>query len=66
MIKLYADVAHLVERHLAKVEVAGPSPVIRSILVPDRVAAGGFSVYTAKSFLQGRIRRLHTMVRHLG
>ena len=28
---LYADVAHLVERHLAKVEVAGSSPVIRSI-----------------------------------
>ena len=27
----YADVAHLVERHLAKVEVAGSSPVIRSI-----------------------------------
>ena len=27
---IYADVAHLVERHLAKVEVAGSSPVIRS------------------------------------
>ena len=27
---LYAAVAHLVERHLAKVEVAGSSPVIRS------------------------------------
>ena len=27
----FADVAHLVERHLAKVEVAGSSPVIRSI-----------------------------------
>ena len=26
-----ASVAHLVERHLAKVEVAGSSPVIRSI-----------------------------------
>ena len=26
----YADVAHLVERHLATVEVAGSSPVIRS------------------------------------
>ena len=26
----YAAVAHLVERHLAKVEVAGSSPVIRS------------------------------------
>ncbi len=27
---LYADLAHLVERDLAKVEVAGSSPVIRS------------------------------------
>ena len=27
----YADLAHLVERHLAKVEVAGSSPVIRFI-----------------------------------
>ena len=26
----YADLAHLVERDLAKVEVAGSSPVIRS------------------------------------
>ena len=26
----FADLAHLVERHLAKVEVAGSSPVIRS------------------------------------
>ena len=29
----YADLAHLVERHLAKVEVAGSSPVIRSIFL---------------------------------
>ena len=28
---IYADLAHLVERNLAKVEVAGSSPVIRSI-----------------------------------
>ena len=28
---IYADLAHLVERDLAKVEVAGSSPVIRSI-----------------------------------
>ena len=28
---IYADVAHLVERHLAKVEVASSSLVIRSI-----------------------------------
>ena len=30
-----AGVAHLVERHLAKVEVAGSSPVIRSISAFD-------------------------------
>ena len=29
-LKIPADLAHLVERHLAKVEVAGSSPVIRS------------------------------------
>ena len=28
--KTHADLAHLVERNLAKVEVAGSSPVIRS------------------------------------
>ena len=28
---IFADLAHLVERDLAKVEVAGSSPVIRSI-----------------------------------
>ena len=28
---IFADLAHLVERHLAKVEVAGSRPVIRSI-----------------------------------
>ena len=28
-----ADLAHLVERDLAKVEVAGSSPVIRSIII---------------------------------
>ena len=28
---IYAGVAHLVERHLAKVEVAGSSPVARSM-----------------------------------
>ena len=30
---IYADLAHLVERDLAKVEVAGSSPVIRSIII---------------------------------
>ena len=29
----YADLAHLVERNLAKVEVAGSIPVIRSIFL---------------------------------
>ncbi len=31
-----ADLAHLVERDLAKVEVAGSSPVIRSILIGQK------------------------------
>ena len=30
LLNISADLAHLVERHLAKVEVAGSSPVIRS------------------------------------
>ena len=33
-----ADLAHLVERHLAKVEVAGSSPVIRSIFLCGTIA----------------------------
>ena len=33
---IYAGVAHLVERHLAKVEVAGSSPVARSITKENR------------------------------
>ena len=33
----FADLAHLVERHLAKVEVAGSSPVIRSTFPSDFV-----------------------------
>ena len=37
-----ADVAHLVERHLAKVEVASSSLVIRSI--KTTCSAGGFSI----------------------
>ena len=32
---MYADLAHLVERNLAKVEVAGSSPVIRSKQKPE-------------------------------
>ena len=38
----YADVAHLVERHLAKVEVAGSSPVIRSIKNKDTIGCPYF------------------------
>ena len=50
----YADLAHLVERHLAKVEVAGSSPVIRFIAVwkypyreknPERQRSGFFVLY---------------------
>ena len=36
----YAEVAHLVERDLAKVEVAGSSPVFRSDSLP--LESGGF------------------------
>ena len=39
---VYADVAHLVERHLAKVEVASSSLVVRSIVCPDRFCQGIF------------------------
>ena len=35
---IYADVAHLVERHLAKVEVASSSLVIRSIFLYGDIA----------------------------
>ena len=37
----YADVAHLVERHLAKVEVASSSLVIRSIWYHSQVVRRG-------------------------
>ena len=36
----YADLAHLVERHLAKVEVASSSLVIRSNLTPWHLGCG--------------------------
>ena len=39
---LRADVAQLVEHNLAKVGVAGSSPVVRSIAFPDRLG-GPFS-----------------------
>ncbi len=38
-----ADLAHLVERHLAKVEVAGSSPVIRSNHGHEKLRARFFS-----------------------
>ena len=44
---MYADVAHLVERHLAKVEVASSSLVIRSRLEPT--SYGWFFCYVKNS-----------------
>ena len=43
---LYADLAHLVERRLAKAKVAGSSPVIRSIKSKD-TPKGVFVFYSA-------------------
>ena len=53
-----ADLAHLVERHLAKVEVAGSSPVIRSIHGHEKRARFSFKakqiflllLFSAKGF----------------
>ena len=45
----YADVAHLVERHLAKVEVAGSSPVIRSIEKKRESTKGTLSSFNSES-----------------
>ncbi len=44
-----AALAHLVERHLAKVEVASSSLVGRSISKPPRLLRGGFSLPWRKS-----------------
>ena len=41
---LCADVAQLVEHHLAKVRVAGSNPVVRSMNSYDRFYAGHFFV----------------------
>ena len=41
-----AKVAHLVEHDLAKVGVAGSSPVFRSLKIPPPTEAGGFFWYT--------------------
>ena len=64
---IYADLAHLVERHLAKVEVAGSSPVIRSIRKSTQ--SGAFFISNgriltwrppAKKPLASRVRALKT------
>ena len=39
-----ADLAHLVERDLAKVEVAGSSPVIRSIFQKEEMKVSSFLI----------------------
>ena len=56
----YADLAHLVERHLAKVEVAGSSPVIRS--KKDQAERLGLFLFIAKAMVYllfvGRTRRI--------
>ena len=44
---IYADLAHVVERDLAKVEVAGSSPVIRSKNTEDKVLGIFLSVAKA-------------------
>ena len=49
---IYADLAHLVERHLAKVEVAGSSPVIRS--KEPRSKERGFSFSKVSLFSKAR------------
>ena len=58
----YADLAHLVERNLAKVEVAGSSPVIRS---RKRLRIGYNSEsFSAKSTFSGGINRIYDEIPH--
>ena len=45
----YADLAHLVERNLAKVEVAGSSPVIRLLQLSDVLSYIAFFVVLRKT-----------------
>ena len=57
----HAGVAHLVERHLAKVEVAGSSPVARSIYYLEQrsrreAAAFGRSRCRSQNFFAGNRR----------
>ena len=58
-----ADLAHLVERDLAKVEVAGSSPVIRSI-DPKAIAFGSF-VFSPVPRKPKTFRRNHVKVKRL-
>ena len=62
----YADLAHLVERDLAKVEVAGSSPVIRSKkTMPEEISALFFLSKT-EGFGMATIRRANCMeLRHV-
>ena len=59
----HADVAQLVEHHLAKVRVAGSSPVIRSGS-PDMAVASGGVAERRGSGLQSRIHGFESR-RHL-
>ena len=44
----YAEIAQLVEHNLAKVGVAGPSPVFRSLIEQKRALKNGFSEINAQ------------------
>ena len=50
-----ADLAHLVERDLAKVEVAGSSPVIRSIGWSERRFAQKPFIYASKKQMKATV-----------
>jgi hypothetical protein len=50
----HADVAQLVEHHLAKVRVAGSNPVVRSKELPDQRPLRGASVASRR---RGRVLR---------
>ena len=59
----YADVAHLVERHLAKVEVASSSLVIRSKKKQVPLAGACFFSKDSKTRLEQPIREAKENVR---
>ena len=52
----YADLAHLVERRLAKAKVAGSSPVIRSIKKID-TQSGVYLFYCTSDRARTRVRK---------